>query len=325
MVEVRHLRYFVAVAEAGSLTAAAGRLHMSQPPLSVAISKLESELGVALLVRTSRGVELTSAGRYLLDTSTRVLGELDDAVSYLGRFGTGAAGALTMAAVPVLMWRRIPQLLRAHAAEMPEVEIRLVDPPPWTALDMLQEGRVDLAAVIVAEPESFARRHRGTLKVVDWGEIPLVAALPPDERDAPDPLPLHAFNGGTVLLPQRTSAVPSLPEAVEEAFRLHGVVPATVRTTETIQTSLPLIEAGYARAILPDPDRASLKGRFNVTLRRLEPEPRPLRALVLARAGDDNPSLQRLLEQIVKSHAKFDTISQQKQHQPSARTGTRSP
>lgn len=296
--ELRHLRYFAAVVEAGSLTAAAAQLHMSQPPLSVAVAKLERELGVPLLVRTPRGVEPTSAGRYLLDASSRILGDVDDVVATLAGFGAGAAGSLTVAAVPVLMWQRLPRLLREHAVEAPDVEIRLVDPPPWTALDMLLERKVDLAAVVVDGAARFAQRHHGSLDVLDWGEVPLVAVLPPEERDAPDPLPVRTFEGRTVLLPRRTSAVPSLPEAVEAVFRRHGVVPGQVRTAETIQTSLPLIEAGLAAAILPDPDRASL-GRFDVTVRRLVPEPSPLRALVLTRPdARRDATLRRLLERV---------------------------
>lgn len=296
--ELRHLRYFATVVEAGSLTAAAAQLHMSQPPLSVAVAKLERELGVSLLVRTPRGVEPTSAGRYLLDASSRILGDVDDVVATLAGFGAGAAGSLTVAAVPVLMWQRLPRLLREHAAEAPDVEIRVVDPPPWTALDMLAERKVDLAAVVVDGAARFAQRHHGTFDVVDWGEVPLVAVLPPEERDAPDPLPVRDFEGATVLLPRRTSAVPSLPEAVEAVFRRHGVVPGEVRTAETIQTSLALIEAGVARAILPDPDRASL-GRFDVTVRRLTPEPAPLRALVLTRPdGRRDATLRRLLDRM---------------------------
>lgn len=296
--ELRHLRYFNAVVEAGSFTAAAIQLHISQPPLSVAIAKLESEVGVPLLVRTPRGVDPTSAGRYLLDASSRILGEIDDVVSALGRFGAGTAGALTMAAVPVLMWQRIPQLLRAYAAEAPDVEIRLVDPPPWVAIDMLQQRTADLAAIMVADPQRFAERHRGVLDIVDWGQIPLVAALPPEASNAPDPLPLDSFSGKVVLLPRRTAAVPSLPEAVESAFRRYGVTPASIRTVETIQTFIPLIEAGAAVAILPDPDRASL-ARFDLTIRRLEPEPEPLQALVLARRGaGQSAAIARLLDRI---------------------------
>jgi len=296
--ELRQLRYFAAVVEAGSLTAAAVQLRMSQPPLSVAIAKLEADVGVPLLVRTPRGVEPTSAGRYLLDASSRILSEVDEVTAALGRFGAGVAGSLTLAAVPALMWHRLPQLLKAHLADAPEVEIRLVDPPPWTAIDMLQQRTVDLAAVMVAHPRRFVSRYRGTLDVVDWGSIPLVAAVPPTEVDAPDPLPLKAFGGRTLLLPRRTSAVPSLPEAVEDALRRHGVVPSAIRTVETIQTSLPLIEAGAARAILPDPDHASL-ARFDVVVRRIEPDPGTLRALVLARAGaTSDPVVGRLLERI---------------------------
>jgi DNA-binding transcriptional LysR family regulator len=267
----------------------------------VAIAKLEADLGVALLVRTPRGVEPTSAGRYLLDASSRVLGDVDDIVSALRRFGSGVAGSITMAAVPVLMWHRIPALLRAYSADAPEVEVRLVDPPPWTAIDMLQQRTVDVAAIMVADAKRFAQRHRGELDIVDWGEVPLVAALPPDEADAPDPLPLQHFADKVVVLPRRTAAVPSLPEAVDDAFRRRGIVPASIRTVETIQTSIPLIEAGAARAILPDPDRATL-ARFDMTVRQLDHAPKPLRALVLARSGASRgPAVERLLELIASA------------------------
>ncbi|MFC5433253.1 LysR family transcriptional regulator [Microbacterium suwonense] len=300
--ELRHLRYFAAVVEAGSLTAAAERLHMSQPPLSVAIGKLEAELGVGLLVRTSRGVEPTSAGRYLLDASTRVLGEVDDITTALRRFGAGLAGSLRVAAVPVLMWHRVPTMLRQFAADAPDVEVSLIDPPPWTAIDMLHDRSVDVAAIMVADAERFAQRHGDTMDIVDWGPVPLVAALPPDEREAPDPLPLGWFGDRTLVLPQRTAAVPSLPEAVDAAFRQHHISPGAVRTVDTIQTSIPLVEAGMAAAILPDPDGRSLR-RFDLTVRALDRPPSPLRALVLTRAGSGRSGvLARLLARIDASY-----------------------
>lgn len=305
--ELRHLRYFATVVEAGSLTAAAERLHMSQPPLSVAIGKLEAELGVALLVRSPRGVEPTSAGRYLLDASTRVLGEIDEITTVLRRFGAGLAGSLRLAAVPVLMWHRVPELLRGFARQAPDVDVSLVDPPPWTAIDMLHDRSVDIAAIMVDDAERFARRHRDTVDIVDWGPVPLVAALPPDASDAPDPLPLEWFNDRTVVLPQRTAAVPSLPEAVDAAFRRHHVVPAIVRTLDTIQTSIPLVEAGIASTILPDPDGRSLS-RFDLTVRPLAHPPRPLRALALARAGASRDTVvARFLAQI-ESHASTNRV-----------------
>jgi DNA-binding transcriptional LysR family regulator len=296
--ELRQLRYFTAVVEAGSMTAAAESLHLSQPPLSVAISKLESELGVRLLDRGPRGVEPTSAGRYLLDASSRILGEVDDMVSGLRRHAAGTAGTLTIAAVPVLMWHRLPALLRRLAAATPEVEVRLVDPPPWTAIEMLQQRQADLAAVVVADSRRFVARHRDAVDVVDWGPVPLVAVLPPDEADTPDPLPLRHLDGSVLLLPPRTAAVPSLPEAVEATLARHDVRPRAIRTVPTIQAGLPLIESGTAWAVLPDPDRASLR-RFDVVVRDLEPAPRPMRALVLSRRGGGaDAKVRRLLDHI---------------------------
>lgn len=298
--ELRPLRYFVAVVEAGSLTAAAEALHLSQPSLSVAIAKLEADIGVALLVRSARGAEPTSAGRFLVDSATRLLAEVDDLSTALHRFGTGTAGSLTFAAVPVLMWDRVPRLLRAHATEAPDVEIRLVDPPPWTALELLRQRSVDLAAVMVSDPVRFVQRHGSDFDIVDWGEIPLVAVLPPEEFDAPQPFAISGFDAQLVHLPRRSTAVPSLPEAVEAAFAEHGVQPI-IRTADTIQTSIPLIEAGLGRAILPNPDGTSLS-RFAVTVRQLAPAVPPLRALVLSRSADrSDPALARLLRRIATS------------------------
>jgi LysR family transcriptional regulator, benzoate and cis,cis-muconate-responsive activator of ben and cat genes len=274
-------------------------LHISQPPLSLAISKFESELGVQLITRSPRGVEPTSAGRYLLDAASRVLGELDDISAHLRRYGAGSAGTITMAAVPILMRYRIPRLLAAHAAEYPDVDVRLIDPPPWTAIDLLLERKADLALVMVADGRRFAERHSDALIAVPWGEAPLVGAFAPAlETELPETVPLDAFHGEIVVLPSRTLAVPSLPEVVEEAFDRHGVVPAELRTVETIQTSIPLIQAGMARSILPDPDLASL-ANTGLALRRLSPELPPLDVLALVRApADDNPVLTRLLERI---------------------------
>jgi len=284
IVELRHLRYFTAVVAAGSFTAAAAALRVSQPPLSVAIAKLEAEFGVDLLVRTARGAEPTSAGRYLLDAASRILGDVDDTIAALGRYGAGTAGSLTIAAVPVLMWHRVPVLLRAFHLAVPDVEVRIVDPPPWAAIDMIKKNVVDLAAIMVTEPERFRQRYGNSFDIVDWGDVPLVAVLPPASHDVLDPVPWTIFEDAVVVLPRRTAAVASLPEAVESSFHRHGIVPRAVRTVETIQISLPLIESGIAVGILPDPDYASL-GRFDVTLRRLHPAPEPLRALVIARPG----------------------------------------
>jgi LysR family transcriptional regulator, benzoate and cis,cis-muconate-responsive activator of ben and cat genes len=295
--ELRQLRYFKAVVEAGSFSAAAIALHMSQPPLSLAIARFEEELGVTLLTRSARGVEPTSAGRYLLGAASRVLGELDDIREHLSRYGAGAAGTLTIAAVPSLMRERIPALLAAHAAEHPEIDVRPLDPPPWTAIDLLVERKVDLAIVMVADGARFAERHRGRLDAIAWGSVELVGAFPARmDAELPDPAPLGIFAEQVVVLPHRTLAVPSLPEAVEDAFDAVGVVPGELRAVETIQNCIPLVQAGMACSILPDPGDAVPSG---IVVRRLDPAPKPLDVLALTRAGGEpSPALERLLERI---------------------------
>ena len=103
--ELRRLRYFVAVAEEQSFNRAARRLHMAQPPLSVQIKNLEEELGVLLFERTSRGVLLTEAGELLLEEARRLLVQVDQTVSLVRRVGHGEVGRLTLGFVPLLRER----------------------------------------------------------------------------------------------------------------------------------------------------------------------------------------------------------------------------
>src|ERR1700730_7483633 len=97
MLELRHLRYFIAVAEELNFSRAAERLHMAQPPLSAAIRQLEQELGAELLLRTTREVRLTDAGRTFLDGAKRTLAELDRARSDTQRAADGEVGQLRVA------------------------------------------------------------------------------------------------------------------------------------------------------------------------------------------------------------------------------------
>lgn len=292
--EIRQLRYFLAVVRAGSISAAAVDLRMAQPPLSVALRKLEASVGAQLLVRTHRGTEPTSAGKYLVGAATRIVGEIDGTRAALARFATGTRGAVSFAAVPILMWRRVPRLLRRFGAENPDVDVSLIDPPPWTALEMLDERRADVAAVVAAEPALLAQRHGDRFDLHDWGEVPMRAVLPPDRGDAAAPLDLTDLAGQTLLVPQRTPALASVPEVVDEVMRARGLA-LSMRTGETIQTILPLIESGAGVGLLPDPDRSSLT-RFDVVTRDVYPPLPSLRAMLLTRpGGGSDPSVARLL------------------------------
>jgi DNA-binding transcriptional LysR family regulator len=123
MPELRHLRYFIAVAEELNFSRAAERLHMAQPPLSVAIRQLEAELGTTLFVRTSREVRLTEAGMALLDGARRTLAEADAAVVAAQRAASGAVGSLRIGYSWSARFETLPALGQAFKDRHPEVEL----------------------------------------------------------------------------------------------------------------------------------------------------------------------------------------------------------
>jgi DNA-binding transcriptional LysR family regulator len=151
MLELRHLRYFVAVAEELNFSRAAERLHMAQPPLSVAIRQLEQELGTALLTRTTRDVRLTDAGSAFLDGTRSTLVELDRAVLAARRAAEGELGRLRIAFSWGARFVTLPALGQAFRGGYPDVE--LLTEEMWNARmpAALRSGLVDLAVSLCPE------------------------------------------------------------------------------------------------------------------------------------------------------------------------------
>ncbi len=151
MLELRHLRYFVAVAEELNFSRAAERLHMAQPPLSVAIRQLEQELGTDLLLRTTREVRLTDAGRVFLAGAHRTLAELDRARSEARRAAAGEVGQLRVAFSWSMRFETLPTIGRSFRASHPDVV--LLTEEMWNArmLPALLSGAIDTAVSLCPE------------------------------------------------------------------------------------------------------------------------------------------------------------------------------
>ena len=151
MLELRHLRYFVAVAEELNFSRAADRLHMAQPPLSAAIRQLEQELGTELLLRTTREVRLTEAGSAFLDGARRTLTELDRARSDAQRAAAGEIGQLRVGFSWSARFETLPAIGRAFRASHPDVS--LLTEEMWNArmLPALRSGTIDLAVALCPE------------------------------------------------------------------------------------------------------------------------------------------------------------------------------
>ena len=197
-VELRQLRYFVAVAEELHFGRAAERLHMSQSPLSRAIRELERELGLVLFVRTTRRVELTSAGSALLERARRVLAEIDAAVDDARRAAEPDEGIVGVGYTPFtrLQATRIAEELeREHA----ELELRLEE--DVTPELLRQIASHELAAAVVMETPAAARRYG--VRIDALRDEPLLTALPATHRYAnAEAIPIRAFAAERVLLPR---------------------------------------------------------------------------------------------------------------------------
>ena len=148
-VELRHLRYFVAVAEMENVSRAAmQRLHVSQPSLSRQIRDLEDEIGVQLLERTAKSVRLTEAGRTFLDDARTILKYSDDAVAKVRTVAGKRDTELHIGDWPLATSRIMPQLLRAYQKAMPNVKVKVHDWPVEKNLAGVRDGRLQLAIIL---------------------------------------------------------------------------------------------------------------------------------------------------------------------------------
>jgi DNA-binding transcriptional LysR family regulator len=202
-VELRHLRYFVAVAEELHFGRAAERLHMSQSPLSRTIRELENTLGVTLFVRTTRRVELTPAGSLLLERGRKALAEIDGALADARRLTGSGDGVLRLGYGPFngTAATRIVDVLRAGRPGLsPRLEQEM------TTDSLRRVGAHELAAAVVMESPAAARRH--AVRVDTLKDEPLLAALPRSHRYASEAsIPIKEFVSEPVLLPREPAGL----------------------------------------------------------------------------------------------------------------------
>ena len=215
-IELRHLRYFVAVAEELHFGRAAQRLHIAQPPLSQQIRKLEETIGHLLFQRTSRNVKLTAAGEELLKRAQQTLGKVAEDIDNTRRVGRGEVGTLTVGFIASSMLTVFPQMLSAYRKQFPEVELRLREFYTSGLLRALRDGTADIGFTRdagndeegvhteVLLPESYMAvvpfRHplaqRSSLRVSDLRGEPFVLFSPSVGQSAWDKVERLCRQGG---------------------------------------------------------------------------------------------------------------------------------
>lgn len=252
--DIRHLRYFLAVAEAGSMTRAAEALGMQQPPLSQQIMALEQELGVPLLRRHPKGVELTPAGQVLRKEAQRLVAGMAALQERMARFAQGLDGVLDVAFTSSAAAHAFtPRLLRECRQRFPGIELRLSEHNAEDILDGMVAGR--LHAGLLRVPVS----HPPGIQMLTLLTEPAVLALPvghplvPDGR--PRALPMTALRDEGFILVRR----PGAPGLYANWLRLceqAGFRPRIVAEVDRMMTNLNLVAAGAGVSVVP----ASMSG-----------------------------------------------------------------
>jgi DNA-binding transcriptional LysR family regulator len=307
-VQLRRLEYFVAVAEELSFSQAARRLHIAQPPLSNQVKKLETELGVVLFERTSRGVLLTDAGELLLEEARRILLQVEQTVAVVRRVGRGEVGRLTVGFVPSASNSVLPPILQRFRQRSPGVELFLRELRPDLVVAALQDQQIDAGLLFL--PLAAAERG-GERRDADHGRRPeapglraevvsrepLVIALPEGHRLAGQAeIDLADLAGEPFVLPKRYQGMPGLYGQVVDLCRRAGFTPEAVqKDVWLMQTIVGLVAGGTGVALVPESVRAAL-GREGVVYKPVKGSAPTVELGLLWRAGDQGPVLQAFLD-----------------------------
>jgi DNA-binding transcriptional LysR family regulator len=280
MIELRPLQQFLAVAELLHFGRAAERLHMSQPPLTQAVRKLEAQLGVQLFERSSRSVRLTAAGAALQAAAAKLLAEAAALPAEIRAVADGLAGRLRLAFVSTVGFGGLPQWLRSFREACPQVALALREATLDVQLAEFLAGSIDAGFVIHtpgAAPAGFQR--------LSIGVEPLVLALPSSDKPPSD---AQCRAAPLVIFPREVA--PSLYDAILAHHGSAGVAQEAIQ----MQTIINLVSVAIGVAWVP----ASLQGlqRAGVSYRSMAGAPQVETSLIWR--GDAPPVVARFVEHV---------------------------
>jgi LysR family transcriptional regulator, benzoate and cis,cis-muconate-responsive activator of ben and cat genes len=244
--ELRHLRYFVAVAEAENVTRAAAKLRVAQPAVSRQIRDLEEELGVVLLERSAKSVRLTEPGRVFLAEARAVIQRADEAIDAVRDASDGSGGELHVGYAPSLTVEILPRALRRFQSAFPRVRVSLHDFSTEEMLAGLREGRLQLSLMI--EP---ARVQLRGLRFHELARYPMCVAVAPTH-------PLARKTSVTLdriatepLIAYSRADYPEYHETLAALFSPLGHAPAVAEEHDSVTSLIAAVEAGRGLALVP--------------------------------------------------------------------------
>lgn len=287
--ELRHLRYFVVVAELNNVSKAAQKLRVAQPALSRQIRDLEQELAVSLFERTARGVSLTEAGRVFAAQARAVLDRADEAVRTTRAVARGESGELHLGYAPSPTAELLPRALHAFQNVAPDVRVVLHDCSSTEMLRELREGTMHVALLVRPCAESL-----GNLVFTTLQTYPICVAVAPAH-----PLARRATVSLQRLLDEQLvsyarSDYGEYHPMLKALFASVGKMPVIAEECDSATSLIAAVEARRGVAIVPNVLRSLAGGRLK--LRSILPKPEPLVVGFAHSPLPANPAAQRLIE-----------------------------
>jgi DNA-binding transcriptional LysR family regulator len=295
-IELRHLKYFVAVAEELNFGRAAQRLYITQPSLSRQIVNLEGELGFTLFARDKRQIQLTEAGRIFLIEAQQILARFDRGMNIARRIGTGELGELRIGFQGSSVYDIIPLSIRAFREHFPQVEPIVYNLPTSEQIELIENGNLDLGFIV--PPICDADLRLETILVE-----PLVLALPETHPLAGETeILLTAIADEPLILASRDRGC-GLHEQILQFYEREGLRPNVVHAAKEMQVMLGFVAAGIGVSLLP----ASVKNlqRLGVVYRALKPDAPVAELAVAWRQDNTKATLERFLEKIREQKVKL--------------------
>jgi DNA-binding transcriptional LysR family regulator len=285
--ELRHLRYFVAVAEMENVSRAALKLHVSQPALSRQIRDLEDELGFSLLERTAKSVRLTDAGRAFLDEARALLQNADEAVTKARAVASSEPTELHVGYSPTPIAEILPKTLRAFQRTMPSVHVRLHDWSTNEILDGIRNGRLQLGLIVHPAKAS-------ALQDVRYEELfherVCVAVAPQHPFARRRAIPI-AEVAAEPLIGLTREASPNFYDYLSIIFSKLKQKARVVEEHDSFSSIISAVEAGTGVTIAVDVIGHSFGNR--VKLLHLTPEPKPISVGIVGTKGRLSPAAEK--------------------------------
>ncbi|PHP17437.1 LysR family transcriptional regulator [Sphingobium sp. IP1] len=294
--DLRLLRYFVAVADEGNFNRAADRLHIAQPPLSRAIQQLEAHVGAPLLDRASRPLRLTDVGRLLHAQALQLLARMEDVETMVKTATTSQRRRLVIGFVASTIYARLPELIREFRKVADNVKLVMVESTTLEQIAALKDGRIDVGFGRIRFEDPAVRR-------IILRNEKMVAAFPMDHPLArgEGPISIRDLAEEPQIIYPRAPR-PSYADQVISLFRDHAIEPRIVHEARELQIAIGLVAAQEGMAIVPESVHRARS--HDVAFRDLvEPATSPI--IMSHRPGDRSPELALMASVIARQYAQW--------------------